>query len=259
MTAQQTINLSAHPIDKPQYASQCKESFDQHGVLVLKNFLTQAALTQIIAEGWQKKPLAFYTRSGHNVYLTPPDPSFAASHPRNRWVNSSKGCITDEQIDADSPLRKLYDSKVLQSFLALVMGEEQLHPYADPLSSINLHYAGRDQELGWHFDNSSFAITLLIQSPNAGGQFEYVAKLRDSSNNDMNYAGVEAVLDGKVTPQKLAISAGDLVLFRGRDALHRVTPTQGDKTRMLAVLAYNCEPGIALSESARMTFYGRLS
>ena len=32
-----------------------------------------------------------------------------------------------------------------------------------------------------------------------------------------------------------------------------------DTTRMLAVLAYNSEPGIKLSESARMTFYGRLS
>ena len=44
-----------------------------------------------------------------------------------------------------------------------------------------------------------------------------------------------------------------------RDALHRVTPTQGEITRMLVVLAYNAEPNVALSESARMTFYGRLT
>ncbi|MGP4128360.1 hypothetical protein OJE16_00555 [Pantoea tagorei] len=48
------------------------------------------------------------------------------------------------------------------------------------------------------------------------------------------------------------------MLFRGRNSLHRVTPTEGDITRMLAVLAYNTQPGIALSETARMTFYGRL-
>ena len=29
------------------------------------------------------------------------------------------------------------------------------------------------------------------------------------------------------------------------------------RTRMLAVLAYNSKPGFALSETARMTFYGR--
>jgi hypothetical protein len=40
--------------------------------------------------------------------------------------------------------------------------------------------------------------------------------------------------------------------------LGSVTPTIGDQTRMLVVLAYNREPGVSLSESARMTFYGRL-
>jgi predicted 2-oxoglutarate/Fe(II)-dependent dioxygenase YbiX len=126
------------------------------------------------------------------------------------------------------------------------------------LSSINLHYANEGQELGWHFDNSSFAITLLVQSPKGGGEFEYVTNLRNASQGDMNYDGVNQVLAGKVNSKKLAVSAGDLVLFRGRDALHRVTPTQGDRTRMLVVLAYNSEPNVALSESARTTFYGRL-
>jgi len=74
----------------------------------------------------------------------------------------------------------------------------------------------------------------------------------------MNYPGVGSVLKGEVEAKALAMSAGDLVLFRGRDALHRVTPTQGDTTRMLVVLAYNAEANVSLSESARMTFYGRL-
>ncbi|CAI2018231.1 Uncharacterised protein [Serratia fonticola] len=71
-------------------------------------------------------------------------------------------------------------------------------------------------------------------------------------------AKVAQLLDGGVKPKQLAINEGNLVLFRGRNALHRVTPTEGDKTRMLVVLAYNAQPGIELSESARMTFYGRL-
>ena len=49
-----------------------------------------------------------------------------------------------------------------------------------------------------------------------------------------------------------------VVLFRGRNAMHRVTPVAGERTRMLVVLAYNAEPGVYLSEEARMTFYGRL-
>ena len=54
------------------------------------------------------------------------------------------------------------------------------------------------------------------------------------------------------------MDAGTLALFRGRNSMHRVTPVYGGSTRVLAVLAYNSEPGVALSESARMTFYGRL-
>ncbi len=47
------------------------------------------------------------------------------------------------------------------------------------------------------------------------------------------------------------------MFFRCRDALHRVTPTEGSTTRMLVGFADNDRSGIALSESALATFYGR--
>jgi len=121
-----------------------------------------------------------------------------------------------------------------------------------------VHFADAGQELGWHFDNSEFAITLLLQAPEAGGTFEYVRDLRDAAADDMNYAGVASVLDGSTDASQLAVTPGTLVLFRGRNSMHRVTPTIGKRTRILVVLAYNAAPGIALSEAARMTFFGRL-
>jgi hypothetical protein len=54
------------------------------------------------------------------------------------------------------------------------------------------------------------------------------------------------------------MAPGTLVMFRGRNSIHRVTPTSGDICRILVVFAYNAEPDIALSEAARMTFFGRL-
>lgn len=252
------LNLSAHPITDAAYTARCQQALAAQGALVLCGFLTAAALAAIKQEGEDNQHLAFYASSRHNVYLQKTDAAFAADHPRNRQVISSKGCITDEEIPADSTLRTLYDSAAFKAFLCGVLDEQQLFPYADRLSSINLHYAHTGQELGWHFDNSSFAITLLIQKPQAGGVFEYVSHLRNAEAGEMNYSGVGAVLDGQHPVEKLAIEPGDLVLFRGRNALHRVTPTEGDITRMLVVLAYNARPDIALSESARMTFYGRL-
>lgn len=252
------IRFDLHPLDDADWRQRCRQQLDQHGALVLRQFLQPAALQAIIAEGNAQRHRAYHTQSKHNVYLQKPDEAFSADHPRNRDVLSTKGCITDDVIAPDSPLRQLYNDALFQQFLCDVLGETALYPYADPLSSINLHYAPEGQELGWHFDNSSFAITLLVQKPRAGGVFEYVKDLRNADAGEMNYAGVAAVLDRQLTPDALEIDAGDLVLFHGRNSLHRVTPTEGDITRMLAVLAYNTQPGIALSETARMTFYGRL-
>ena len=252
------IDLQSHPLGDVGFRARAKRTLDDHGVLVLRNFLSGLALADIRQEGLDNSGKAFFAKSRHNVYLKPTDETLPADHARNRTVESSKGCITDEDIPADSPLRTLYNAQMFHEFLCAVLNEAQVFPYADRLSSINLHYAHTGQELGWHFDNSSFAITLLIQKPSAGGVFEYVENLRDADRGEMNFGGVAQALDGHAEVKQLSMDAGDLVLFRGRNAMHRVTPTQGDITRMLVVLAYNALPGVALSESARMTFYGRL-
>ena len=248
-----------HPIENESYRSKCKEILDLEGVLVLKDFLHSSAIDSILSEAKDQEHLAYYCTNKHNVYLEPSDESLSLNHARNRTVVSSKGCITDNQVPIHSPLRTLYDSEEFKDFLCSVLDEKALYKYDDNLSSINIHYANEGQELGWHFDNSSFAITLLIQKPNEGGSFEYIRDFRDSDNNVMNYEGVSDLLDDKFSPNILSMDSGSLVLFRGRNAVHRVTPTKGNRVRILSVLAYNSAPGIQLSESARMTFYGKLN
>jgi hypothetical protein len=254
----QVVDLEWYPLDDERFRSTYRASLEADGRLVLPAFLTAAALESVRDEARAKRDLAYFCPQKHNVYLTPPDPDFPADHVRNREVVSSKGCITDDQVAADSSLRILYDSPLFREFLCKVLNEQALYEYADPLSSINIHYASAGQELGWHFDNSSFATTLMIEEPEGGGHFEFIRSIRNADHGEMNFDAVADVLDGNRTPDTLNMRSGTLVLFRGRDAIHRVTPVTGDKTRVLVVLAYNSEPGIALSESARMTFYGRL-
>ena len=81
--------------------------------------------------------------------------------------------------------------------------------------------------------------------------------MRDADAGDMAYDRVASVLDGNEPVHALDFDPGDLVLFRGRNAMHRVTPTIGNITRMLVVFAFNDQPGISLSESSMRTFYGR--
>lgn len=258
MRFEDIVDLKKHPITQSSYNSQCRVTLDSEGVLVLEDFIRPDALEQMHEEGLAEQDKAYFCAQSHSVYLTPDNPDFPDDHPANRKVISSKGCICDDLVGPTSPLRVLYDDPHFRDFVAETTGQTELHPYADKLSSINVHYANRGQELGWHFDNSSFAITLLIQKPDAGSRFEYVKGLRDADAGEMNYEGVDALLRGDVEPQVLSMEPGTLVLFRGRNSIHRVTPNESDKTRMLAVLAYNAEPGVQLSENARMTFYGRL-
>ena len=258
MQIEDIVDLDRFPLGSDDFGARSRSSLDENGVLVLENFIRPRALSAMQKEGRSAADQAFYCSQSHSVYLTPTDPDRDAAHPANRQVVSSKGCICDDVVAPNSPLRILYNDPMFRGFVKRATGETGLHPYADPLSSINIHYANRGQELGWHFDNSSFAITLLIEKPDAGGRFEYVKDLRNADEGDMNYDGVQAVLDGTRKPQVLSMDPGTLVLFRGRDSIHRVSPNESDRTRMLAVLAYNAEPGVSLSESARMTFYGRL-
>lgn len=251
------VNTARYPLGAPAFCAQCKRTLAADGILVLADFLTPAAVESLQAEGTANQHRAYYTTSQHNIYLADTDPSYAPTHPRNRLVTSSKGCITTDQIPPASALHTLYNAAAFRQFLCAVLDEPALYEYADPLSSINLHYASSEQELGWHYDHSSFAVTLMVQKPEGGGVFEYVRDARDADAGDMNYALAEKILDGDEQPQQLAAEPGTLVLFRGRNALHRVSPVQGATTRMLAVLAYNTAPGIALSESARRTFFGR--
>ena len=237
MTLEDIVDLANNPIGKSSFADACRATLDDDGVLVLSNFIRADALASLRAESKLCQDNAYFCTQSHSVYLGQPDPSLAASHAFNRQVLSSKGCICDDDISANSPLRVLYNDSSFRHFIASVTGQTELHPYADSLSSINIHYAGRGQELGWHFDNSSFAITLLIQKPPYGSRFEYIKNLRDADAGDMNFDGVQSLLDGETQPQVLAMQEGDLVLFRGRNSIHRVSPNESDTTRMLAVLA----------------------
>jgi len=253
------VDSETYPLIEPEFRARCRDTLNADGALVLPGFLRPDAVEAIRREGEAERSRVYYCTKEHNVYVTPPDPAFAADHPRNRIVVSSLGCITDDIVAPDSPLRAVYDAPEFREFLCAVLGEAALYEYTDPLSSVNLNYTETGQELGWHFDNSSFAITLMIQESESGGSFEYVEAMRDAERGEMNFPGVERVLDGKIEVKRLVLGAGALALFRGRDAIHRVAPVEGRRTRMLAVLAYNSQPGIALSEPSRMTFYGRLS
>ena len=62
-----------------------------------------------------------------------------------------------------------------------------------------------------HFDTNNFTNTLVIQSADEGGLFEYAPNIRQDGEN---FEAVKAVLDGVSDQVKsLALEPGDLQLF----------------------------------------------
>ena len=258
MSIDQIVNTDIHQLSDAGWRRKKLQELRAEGATAMKGFLRADALAELQKEAQAGFDAAYFNPQTHNIYLTQPDPGLPASHIRNKEVTSSKGCICDDVIAATSPLKQLYHDPLFKEALSDILEEEALYPYADNLSSVNIHYARKGEELGWHFDNSSFAVTLMIQPATKGGAFEYVRDVRNADAGDMGFDACDEILSGKIWPEELKMQPGDLLLFRGRNSLHRVTPVEDESMRQLAVLAYNNTPGITLSEHAMKTFYGRI-
>ena len=259
---ERTVDLARYPLASRTFRERCRLELDHEGALVLPGFMLAPAVNDALSQSLAREGDAFFCTKSHNVFLLSPDPDLHSEHPRNREVSSSKGILADDQIDPRSPLRALYDSPTFRDFLRSVTGANgALHPYADSLASVNVHVQRAGQELGWHFDNSSFAATVMLRPAASGsGLFQYCPGTdRDAADERGVMEAVTRCLDGDAPVRTLTPGPGDLTIFRGRRALHRVTPTGDDgAARIIAVLAYNEEPDQRLSSTARMTFFGRL-
>ena len=55
------------------------------------------------------------------------------------------------------------------------------------------------------------------------------------------------------------MTPGTLMLFEGRNSMHRVTPITGRVPRYVALLAYDTKPDTMSSDQLKLARYGRLS
>ncbi|MBT6731790.1 MAG: 2OG-Fe(II) oxygenase, partial [Acidiferrobacteraceae bacterium] len=115
------VDCKRYPLAELGFRAQCKSELDRSGVLTLESFLVDGAIDTIRDEGLEHQHLAYFTSDSHNIYLKPNDSELPPTHPRNRKVTSSKGCITDDQIPGGSALRALYCARSFQDFLCAVL------------------------------------------------------------------------------------------------------------------------------------------
>ena len=256
------VDLDRYPIHDPagpayrDLVRACREQLRDEGVAQLAGFLTPAAVSQMLALTTRLTAQAWASDQSHTVYFEPPDEGGGPDHPRALLQHSAKKAIAYDQIPADTPIRRLYESDDLTGFIAAVLGKEVLYRSADPLDALEIAIFADGDELGWHFDNSEFSVTVMYQQAEVGGHFDYYPGLRNE--RDENYPGVQAVLRGDPDGiLQLPGQPGTLAVFRGQHALHRVSPVRGPRPRINSVLTYGERPDMKLTELTQELFYGR--
>ena len=252
------VNLVKYPIfNSNKFIIKCNNNLRKNSILQLNNFLTKECLINLQKEAKKLHSKAFYCSQMHTILLSKKDKKLPSNDPCNIEVKSDKGCVPHDLIPSKSYLNQLYKSNKFKEFIIKVLGIKNIYPYKDKLSSINYNYYEKNQQLGWHFDNASFAITIMIRSSDSGGDFQYFTEGRDYDKKIIDKFVIKNILDQKVKIKELKVNPGTLVLFYGRNYLHRVTPVKSINGRILVTLNYNIEKGIKLSENACETFFGR--
>jgi len=114
-----------------------------------------------------------------------------------------------------------------------------------------------DGILPWHFDSCEFTLSFMIQKPEKGGIFEYCPNIREPGNEKLEE--VKKVLDGdRKKVRQLKLEPGDLQIFKGRFALHRVTKIEGNRSRYLCIPAYVLDPWRVNTPEHSRAIYGKV-
>ena len=264
MLMHEILDLDRYPLHAPAsdgwglLVEQCQHALACDGMFSLEGLLRQSIAEQSVEHLEPKfDGESFHHVRDHNIYFENNVPNLTEHHPALQRVRTSNYTLCGDVLLGE-PVHRLYHWPKFATFLAAVMGKEILYTMEDELAGLNVMSYQQGQQLNWHFDRSEFTTTMLLQSPDSGGEFMYRSDLRTDA--EPNYEGVAKLLRGEDNKvRKLTLSPGTLNVFKGKNTLHRVTPVQGPKSRVIAVFSFYEKTGVRFSEQERIGFYGRAS
>jgi len=257
------LNLDHYPLDQHETSSfqeliaRSQSDMAELGYVELPHFITEQATGALIDDAERLATRAFRSHGPGTAYLELPDETqWPEGHPRRRWQPYGVGAVSYDLIPLHSPLRALYESDLLLRFLEAVLNRGPLFRYADPFGALNLAVMGEGDELQWHFDQTDFVVSLAIQHADEGGNFDVVPKIR--TTGDEHYDDVAAVLNGDHSKMvTLPMTPGTLLIFEGRNSIHRVSPLSGPTKRYVGLLGYDTKADTMSSDLLRTVRYGR--
>ena len=232
---------------------------DRHGWCTLPGFLKADALVDLARQAAMLSASAWPGIGEATPYYGKPDPvlgdDLPAHHPRRRTSPRRMAQVAYDLFPPSNAIRLLYESRQMPGFLATLLNLPVLHHMACRYQAVNLSVMGQGGCQNWHFDSASFSTTLMLQKPEKGGVFECAPGVR--GGGDENYDGVTRIMNGdrsNVIP--VEVDAGTLMVFRGEQALHRVSQVGGSRKRLLVIFHYDAKPGLKGSLAVNQALYG---
>lgn len=258
------IDFARYPLDRggpalDRIIAEARAALDRDQFCSLPGFLRADAVAEAASEAASLRERANPAESLRNCYLQRRgDPSLPQDHPRNLMQRARYRMIAADLLPGTSHLKTLYFWEPFQRMVVAIVGEAKLYPNEDRLQPVNVICYGPGDRSAWHYDSTNaFTMTLMLQGAEKGGVFELAPNTRASAEDeDIPY--MTDVLTGRSDRVRVVSrTAGELTIFRGCKALHRVSPVEGDRTRLMAVFVYETEPGVRGDPEVNLTVYGR--
>lgn len=271
MDASRIVDLQRYPIadlDAPAgrtLVDTCRRDLAEQSICTLPGFIRPDAMPALIAEAQALETKCYRNDNLRTPYSWMCNSGFAPDHPRSQVFQNRSGLVLTDQFPGDGPIETLYRWDALTKFVRELLGFATLYRSACPHLSLNLGVEHEGDQFGWHFDTNDGVVSLLLQEPDTGGQFEFAPYIR--AEDDENYAEVARLFAGEPgIARRSLMNAGTFVLFNGRRSCHRVTPVEATtKPRLIALLSYDKRPGMVFSDAnvrnamspSSQTYYGQ--
>ena len=261
---ERVVDTSLYPLSEPDtepwkaVVTRVQSDLDDIGCSVLANFIRPELYEELRRQGEEVAPDAHYTVETVNVYNIDISTELPEGHPGRITMQRGNAFVARDQIDREAIIHRLYRSDLFQHFVATCFGKPRLYELEDELSALVLNVIRPGLEHPWHFDTNEFTVSLLTQEADEGGVFEYCPNIRSAASENLD--DVAAVLEGRAghLVHRLTLRPGDLQLFKGRYALHRVSEVRGERPRHTAIFAYSEQPGVIGSVARTRQLFGRV-
>ena len=258
------VDLEKYPIQNlnspliKDLIKKCKNDLDKYSCSTIPKFILPESLKIMNIELEKQISEVYMSKKSINAYLySKDDPSLPTEHPKRIFMKRNNGYLNSNLFKKNSEMKFLYEQEELLKFVSACLGISPIYRWADPLACHAYNVMRPDGILPWHFDSCEFTLSLMIQKPEKAGIFEYCPFIREPGNE--NFEEVKKVLNGdRSRVRQLELEPGDLQIFKGRFALHRVTKVEGNKPRYLCIHAYVLDPWRVNTPEHSEAIYGKV-